>query len=132
LYGGCLRPPRLFIVEELMTGTLSTLIHGSQHLGLKQALAVALDIAQGLHYLHSLGIVHRDLKPANILLSADGVAKISDFGLARCKHATHLSTRSGDSGTVAYMAPECFNPDIANVSAKSDIFSLAVIMWWVS
>ncbi|KAJ9529747.1 hypothetical protein QJQ45_014521 [Haematococcus lacustris] len=128
LYGGCLRPPRLFIVEELMAATLSNTIHGHKRLSLHRALLVALDIARGLAYLHSLNIVHRDLKPANVLLSAGGSAKISDFGLARCKNHTYLQTKGTEAGTVAYMAPECFNPDIGGLTAKCDIFSLAVIM----
>ncbi|GFH14523.1 sodium bile acid symporter family [Haematococcus lacustris] len=275
LYGGCLRPPRLFIVEELMAATLSNTIHGHKRLSLHRALLVALDIARGLAYLHSLNIltselspdlpaatnfscptgslnstwtvqspalqpsqasqlmsqllgqhemalaalaaslnydcsmaaltfsaypIHRlsstdcgtvssasvpalpctdlcnaplpypffyksvsapnlingssvppdagtipsgdhaellarfavactDLKPANVLLSAGGSAKISDFGLARCKNHTYLQTKGTEAGTVAYMAPECFNPDIGGLTAKCDIFSLAVIMW---
>lgn len=52
-------------------------------------------------------------------------------GLARCKHKTYLETKQVDAGTVAYMAPECFNPDIGGMTVKADIFSLGVIMWWV-
>jgi serine/threonine protein kinase len=54
-------------------------------------------------YLHDLDIIHRDMKPGNILISDKSEAKISDFGLARCKYKTYLSTKKIDAGTVAYM-----------------------------
>ena len=54
-------------------------------------------------YLHDLDIIHRDLKPGNVLMSRDGTAKICDFGLARAKYKTYLSTKHVDVGTFAYM-----------------------------
>ncbi|GIM10042.1 hypothetical protein Vretimale_13794 [Volvox reticuliferus] len=85
LYGGCLRPPRVFLVEERMEGTLDFYVHQvRKHDGLsvREVVYFSLDIACGLSYLHPR-IVHRDLKPANVLLSHEGRCKISDFGLAR-------------------------------------------------
>ncbi len=103
---------------------------GMPPLSLLSALKIALDVIHGLVsegrwskgdgcmcpflnplvllllfqvYLHSLDVVHRDLKPGNVLMTAEGVAKISDFGLARCKYKTCLSTKKVDAGTVAYM-----------------------------
>jgi serine/threonine protein kinase len=114
-------------------GDLATHIHrragGQGPLTLKVVIGLALDIIRGLVYLHALDIIHRDLKPGNILMTDDGVAKISDFGLARCKYKTYLSTKKLDAGTVAYMAPECFNDKLGGVSTKCDIFSLGVILW---
>eukprot|EP00798_Chlamydomonas_sp_ICE-L_P017233 gene17233-23556_t len=130
MFGGCQRPPRVFIVEELMCSTLCTAIHKSSGgLSLAQVLKLSLDITRGLVYLHECNVVHRDLKPANILLDAAGNAKISDFGLARCKYKTYVETKQTDAGTVAYMAPEAFNPDIGGLGIKCDVFSLAVILW---
>ena len=55
------------------------------------------------NYLHGLDIIHRDLKPGNVLMAQDGIAKITDFGLARSKYKTYLSTKTIDAGTIAYM-----------------------------
>ncbi|KAG1670201.1 hypothetical protein FOA52_014977 [Chlamydomonas sp. UWO 241] len=135
IYGGCMSPPNLFVVSELMVGDLCTHIHrrgvgkAPAQLSLTAVLSLALDIIRGLVYLHSLDIIHRDLKPGNILMTAPGTAKIADFGLARCKYKTYLSTKKLDAGTVAYMAPECFNDKLGGVSTKCDIFSLGVILW---
>lgn len=63
IIGGCLRPPRIFVVSELMAGTLSGLLHlGPGRLPLGAVLLLALDVSRGLQYLHSLSVVHRDLK----------------------------------------------------------------------
>ncbi|GFR47589.1 hypothetical protein Agub_g9322, partial [Astrephomene gubernaculifera] len=132
LYGGCMRPPHIFLVMQLMRQSLDSLIHHSpRRLTLLRALEVARDVAAGLSYLHNLHptVVHRDLKPANILIDDAGIAKISDFGLARYKFQTYLSTRTPDQGSVAYMAPECFNTDIGGLGPKTDVYSFGVLLW---
>lgn len=125
-YGGCLHPPTVFIVEELMEKDLSSLVHGSEMLlALDDVLRIGKDIATGLFHLHPT-IVHRDLKPANVLLDKRGVAKISDFGLARFKLSNCMSTKQPDAGTMAYMAPECFQENL--VTPRADVYSWAIIM----
>lgn len=89
---------------------------------------VALDIARGLHFLHSRSIVHNDLKSANILLSKDGTAKIADVGLARVlRHGYVCSSSGGVVGTFAWAAPEVLlgRP----VSPKADVYSYGVVLW---
>ncbi|MEW5300242.1 MAG: hypothetical protein WDW36_003184 [Sanguina aurantia] len=110
LFGGCMQPPRAFLMP------------------LHQILAIAVDVARGLAYLHP-SIVHRDLKPANILLDREGTAKISDFGLARSKYKSYISTKQPDAGSVAYMAPECYDPNIGGLNAKCDVYSFGVLLW---
>ncbi|KXZ54209.1 hypothetical protein GPECTOR_5g301 [Gonium pectorale] len=129
LFGGCMRPPHIFFVMQLMRQSLDSVIHHMHPpLSLRRALELARDVAAGLLYLHPT-IVHRDLKPANILIDEAGVAKISDFGLARYKFKAYLSTRSTDQGSIPYMAPECFNPDIGGLGPKTDIYSFGVMLW---
>lgn len=139
LYGGCLRPPHIFLVEERMEGTLDFYLHSARKadpLSVREIVYFSLDIACGLAYLHPR-IVHRDLKPANVLLSREGRCKISDFGLARTKLKEYLSTKNLDAGTTSYIAPECFmsmdNPDLADlrrsVTDKTDIYALGIMMW---
>ncbi|KAG2449201.1 hypothetical protein HYH02_005948 [Chlamydomonas schloesseri] len=132
-YGGCLQPPYVFIVEELMERSLADVLYKApaEPFPLRRVLSVALDIARGLHYLHCCNpaIVHRDLKPENILLDAAGTAKISDFGLARCKYQSYLKTNRREAGSLAYMAPECFDARVGKLTDRLDVFSFGVLLW---
>jgi len=71
-----------------------------------EALDIAVQVAEGLGEAHRKGVIHRDIKPANIMLTAKGLAKIMDFGLARLEGAADLTRTSVVMGTVAYMSPE--------------------------
>ena len=100
---------------------------GSRGMRIEEALDIAAQIAQGLQKAHEHGIVHRDIKPANVMLTADGVAKIVDFGLAKLSGRT-LLTKSGTTlGTAAYMSPEQARGE--QVDERTDIWSLGVVLY---
>ncbi|CAF1319721.1 unnamed protein product [Adineta steineri] len=97
-----------------------------QNVDKTQLINWALDIIDGLQYLHSRKISHRDLKPENILIAQDNRAKLSDFGMARVL-ATIQHNTSG-SGTPKYTAPELFDADM-KYGPEVDIYSLSMILY---
>jgi len=124
-----------YIVSELLEGqTLRDLLAGGA-LTVRTATTLAVQIAHGLAAAHAKGIVHRDLKPENVFVTADGRAKVLDFGIAKMAAAsgdetTRLSpgTMAGQVlGTVGYMAPEQVRGDA--VDHRADIFAFGAVFY---
>ncbi|CAL4926991.1 unnamed protein product [Urochloa decumbens] len=137
LLGYCLDGnERILVYEYMPQGTLSEhLFEWSQHnlrpLEWKKRLSIALDVARGVEYLHSLAqqtFIHRDLKPSNILLGDDMKAKVADFGLVRLAPADGkcVSVETRLAGTFGYLAPEY--AVTGRVTTKADVFSFGVIL----
>jgi serine/threonine protein kinase len=129
----CTVAPDICIIEELAEGgSLHAKLHGAKGrrrccpLPLRDLLAIACDIAEAMVYLHPK-IVHRDLKSQNVLLDSRGRAKVCDFGIAKFKDRTFVSTVNGQAGTPCYMAPELF--DGAQVTEKVDVYSFSILLW---
>ncbi len=118
----------LFIVMELVKG-MSLAQYVAQHgkLPEAQALRIILQATRALAALHKQNILHRDIKPENILITEDGVAKLSDFGLALAKHGRAGSgIASSAAGTPLYMSPEVFEGE--SPSVRSDIYALGMTL----
>ena len=121
-----------FIVMELISGQPLSKSIPAKGMQVKEALRLAVQIADGLATAHAAGIVHRDLKPGNIMLTGDGRAKLLDFGLAKYTEGglevSQTQTLEGAVvGTVAYMSPEQAEGKV--VDARSDVFSFGAVLY---
>jgi class 3 adenylate cyclase len=117
-----------FIVTELMAGDVAAALReAAGPLPLERTLAIAKDACRGLEFAHAQNVVHRDLKPGNIWLTADGTAKIGDFGLAVSLDRSRLTQQGMIVGTVSYMPPEqALGGDI---TARSDLYALGAMLY---
>jgi len=114
-----------YIAMEYVNGpTLDQLISG-QPLAPERMFAILGQTAVALDYAHQKGIVHRDIKPANIMVTEDGSAKITDFGIAKISTNEQFTMTGAIVGTPHYMAPEQVQG--LAVDGRADQFSLAVI-----
>ena len=122
--------PQPYMVTELMGGgDVEGLIEKApQHrLPLPRTLEIALQVCHGLEFAHARSIVHRDLKPGNVWLTAAGVAKIGDFGLAVSMDRSRLTQAGMMVGTVSYMPPE--QAMGGDVTQRSDLYSLGAMLY---
>ena len=125
-----------FAVMELLEGETLRVRISDSRVPWRRAVAIGVEIAEGLAAAHAKGVIHRDLKPENVFLTTDGRVKILDFGLARYgpsgpqqedTRATMVTEPGTIMGTAAYMSPEQVRGD--PISASSDIFSLGCVLY---
>lgn len=115
------------VSEYLGGGSLRSMLDGCDTLTASQALVVGLEAAKGLEYAHKRGVVQRDIKPANLLFDNEARLRIADFGLAKALAEASVTEPEGSMvGTVRYASPE--QAQGRNVDARSDIYSLALVL----
>ena len=117
------------VLPLLSGGDVESLVEQSpdRRLALDKAIGIAKAISSGLEFAHSKGIIHRDLKPGNVWLSADGTAKIGDFGLAVAVDLSRLTESGIIVGTLAYMSPE--QAMAGAITPKTDLYSLGAMLY---
>lgn len=115
-----------YIVMELVEGiTLKNYIEKKGRLDVKEAVSIAIQIAQGIQTAHSHHIIHRDIKPQNIIISKEGKVKVTDFGIARASSAQTINSNA--MGSVHYISPEQARGNYSD--ERSDIYSLGISLY---
>jgi serine/threonine-protein kinase len=132
----------VYLIMDLIEGaSLSELVRASNEQSVpiprETSIRILLDTSAGLHAAHelsdddgtSMGLVHRDVSPHNVLVGVDGVARVTDFGIAKCVNVKGKDTTTTGTlkGKYAYMAPEYIQG--RTVDRRADIFSLGVVAW---
>ncbi|MCM1308444.1 MAG: protein kinase, partial [Butyrivibrio sp.] len=115
-----------YIIMELVEGiTLKKYIEKKGNLGVREAVSIAIQVAQGIEAAHKHHIVHRDIKPQNIIISKEGKVKVTDFGIARA--ASSNTINSSVMGSVHYISPEQARGGYSD--EKSDIYSFGIMLF---
>ncbi|CAB4871801.1 unannotated protein [freshwater metagenome] len=118
-----------FIVMELVEGTsLAGLLRDERIMPPARAASITAQVAGALAFAHRSGVVHRDVKPGNILITDEGVVKVTDFGIAQAiSTVDHLTAAGSVMGTATYFSPEQAEGSL--VDGRSDVYSLGVVLY---
>jgi serine/threonine-protein kinase len=125
----------LLVMEYVHGETLSTLVRLGGAVPPRIAVGIVVDVLRGLHAAHEakseagepLGIVHRDVSPQNVLVGADGVGRVLDFGIAKAEGRSGVTRPGQVKGKLAYMAPEQLLQGV--VSRRTDCFAAGIVLW---
>ena len=118
----------LFIVMQYIDGDdLKRLIVRGGGLPVERAREITRQVLAGIGAIHAAGIVHRDIKPQNVLIGRDGIARVTDFGIAQVAEDVGLTTAGTTVGTAAYMAPE--QAQGGQLTEATDIYAVGVMLY---
>lgn len=116
---------RPYMVTELVKGkTLRDALSLRGKFSFLEACDIMYQLCSAVYYAHQHGVIHRDIKPQNVFITADGLIKLGDFGIATFQNSSHVTRSDVVVGSVHYMAPEISEGNPA--SPQSDIYSLGV------
>jgi predicted Ser/Thr protein kinase len=118
-----------FIAMEFIDGeALDRALARRGRLSWEEVVAYGKQLCKALQYAHEKGIIHRDLKPSNLMITREGVLKLTDFGIAKDTDVTALTGQNSTIGTAAYMSPEQCKGD-KQLTNKSDLYSLGIVFY---
>lgn len=120
----------ILVMEHVGGGSLADLLREEGAVAWPRAVALTRDVARGVAAVHDAGILHRDVKPGNVLVTQEGVAKVSDFGIARKGGGgdTRVMEPASPVGTSAFMAPEVERGETAG-SEAADVYGCAALLY---
>ena len=122
---------KFLTLEFLSGGTLKSKVKqflaDGREIPIGEVLEFGIQISEGLAHAHREGIIHRDIKTDNVMLTRDGSAKLTDFGLAKLKGKAQITRAGSTLGTAAYVSPEQLRSEDAD--RRSDLFSLGVVLY---
>lgn len=117
-----------YAMEYIQGESLDQLLERRGKLPWNQVVELGKQVCSALAHAHEKGIIHRDLKPSNLMMTAEGIIKLTDFGIAKDLDVTQLTATNNTVGTASYMSPEQCKGE-RNLSHKSDLYSLGVVLY---
>jgi serine/threonine-protein kinase len=118
---------RFFAMQFVDGSDLGRYIYDNKMLPIGEIIDFSKQICRGLRYAHSCNVVHRDIKPQNVLIDKNGVARLSDFGIAKIFSGTEITLTGSAVGTPEYMSPE--QAQGKKLDLQTDVYSLGIVMY---